>query len=233
MTRCRSRDPEALVAGVARDPAGLRLAVEHHDPPGARPAQIGGRGRAPQARRRRSRTSARLARGGRVAHRGRSMSSAASRPVCSASSAATCAPQKKPWQRPISTRVRRRRPSRSVGGIGLVGRVADLAPGDALAEADDPPVLGVLGDPVGLGRRGAAPPRRCWACAGSGRPSGRSRSASPAPSSSSRRCSAIAIEPGEPGRADSPGPRVAAGRRRPRSGSRSARWPPGGPRTPP
>jgi glycine/D-amino acid oxidase-like deaminating enzyme len=37
----------------------------------------------------------------------------------SAMTRATSAPQKNPWQRPISARVRRRSPSRSTGGIGL------------------------------------------------------------------------------------------------------------------
>ena len=40
-------------------------------------------------------------------------------PIASANRATTSAVQKKPWQRPVSTRVRRRRPSRSTAGSTL------------------------------------------------------------------------------------------------------------------
>ena len=127
LARARSRRPSRRPRGAARWPR-----------------------RGPRGRRRRSRPP-----------RARSLTRSlpefrpAGRPIWAASSRATSAPQKKPWQRPISTRVRRRRPSRSRGGTGLAGGVADLAAGHALAEADDLAIRGIGGDPLAVAVAGA------------------------------------------------------------------------------
>src|SRR5439155_20813065 len=111
--------PEPLVAGVAGDPARLRLPLEHDEVTRARAAEL----------RRRRQPGGAAAHDGHVgrlapdrsgaAHRGCSRSSSTSWPVCWASNAGTWAPQKNPWHRPMSARVRLRNPSRSWGGIAL------------------------------------------------------------------------------------------------------------------
>ena len=87
--------PEALVGGVARDATRLALPLDHDDVAHAEPAEL--------ARRREAR--------GPAAHDHDAHARSSRSDVSSA-------PQKKPWQRPMCARVRRRRPSRSTGGIG-------------------------------------------------------------------------------------------------------------------
>ena len=84
------------------------------------------------------------------------------------------------------------------GGQRPVQRVADLAARDALAEADDPPVVAVGVDQLAALVRAARSARRCsaWRTRAAARPS--ARAAVPAAPSSSRTCSAIAIEADRP-----------------------------------
>ena len=103
---------EALMSGVPRDAARPRLALEHEHAAYAAPAQLdrAGEPRGPAAD-----DHDRVL---GVHHGDRSRA---------ARSAETWAPQKNPWQRPISTRVRRRSPSRSTAGTGAL-RASAISP---------------------------------------------------------------------------------------------------------
>ncbi len=89
---------EALVLGMTRDPAGHRLPLEHEHV---------GHAAAPQLERR-----------GQPGGTGPDDHDRPGAHRLPSSSSASSAPQKKPWQRPMCARVRRRRPSRSTAGSG-------------------------------------------------------------------------------------------------------------------
>ena len=134
---------EALMGAVARDAAGLLLALEHEHVRDAEAAQLHGARQPGRAGADDDRLAAApTPAAGRAAHRGRGPRSA--------SSASSSAAQKKPWQRPIEARVRRRSPSRSAAGIGPDSARTSSPLRDPLAEADDAPEVGILLDQLRL-----------------------------------------------------------------------------------